>query len=98
MICSLFIVVGGDAQNRQPSGKEAVQLKRDAIPVWTLEFIRVTPGKFAGAMSYLDDNWMRLRAEAEKEGAVLDYHRIRNAPSLTLGRKTGDPDSLVLMT
>lgn len=97
-LCSLFIVVGGDAQNRTPVGKETVQAKINAKPVWTLEFIRVAPDKFGGAMAYLDDNWMRLRAEAEKEGAVLDYHRIKNALSLTLGRKMGDPDSLVLMT
>jgi hypothetical protein len=64
--CSLFLVVGGEAQNKDAADK----------PVWTLEFIRVMPGVtpgFAGAMAYLDDNWMRVRAEAKKEGAVLDY-------------------------
>jgi hypothetical protein len=49
-------------------------------------------------MSYLDDQWMRVRAEAKKEGAVLDYHRIHNAVLVTPGRRVGDPSSLVLMT
>ncbi len=85
-LCSLFIAGGGDAQNRDALAK----------PVWTLEFIRVTQGE--GAMAYLDDNWMRVRAEAKKEGAVLDYHRMQNAVIYTLGRKVGDPHSMVLMT
>lgn len=87
-LCSLFLVVGGDAQSRDAAEK----------PVWTLEFIRVQPEKSALAMGYLDDHWMRERAEAKKEGAVLDYHRIQNATIVTPGRKVGDPNSLVLMT
>jgi hypothetical protein len=90
-LCSLFIVVGGDAQNR-----DAAEKRKIGEPVWTLEFIRVTRGE--GAMAYLDDNWMRVRAEAKKEGAVLDYHRMQNAVIYTLGRKVGDPRSMVLMT
>src|SRR5215469_9337719 len=87
-LCSLFIVVGGDAQNRYA-------LDKPDQPVWTLEFIRVTR---EGAMAYLDDNWMRVRAEAKKEGAVLDYHRIQNAALEIDGHKVGDPHSFVLMT
>jgi len=87
-LCSLFIVVGGDAQNRYA-------LDKPDQPVWTLEFIRVTR---EGAMAYLDDNWMRVRAEAKKEGAVLDYHRIQNAVLELDGNKTGDRHSFVLMT
>ena len=87
-LCSLFVVVGGDAQNRNALGK----------PVWTLEFIQVWPEKFGMAMGYLDDHWMRVRAEAMKEGAVLDYHRIQNATLVVPGHKIGDPNSLVLMT
>src|SRR5207248_8265626 len=75
-LCSLFIAVGGDAQNRDVQDK----------PVWALEFIQVTPEKFGMAMGYLDDNWMRVRAEAKKEGAVLDYHRITNAALVTPGQ------------
>jgi hypothetical protein len=86
-LCSLFMLtVGGDAQNHDALDK----------PVWTLEFIRVTRGE--GAMAYLDDNWMRVRAEAKKEGAVLDYHRIQNMVIMTPGHKVGDPRSMVLMT
>ena len=91
-LCSLFISAGGDARNRDGMEKE----KTDQ-PVWTLEFIRVNLG-FGGAMTYLDDNWMRVRAEAKKEGAVLDYHRIQNAALEIDGHKMGDPHSFVLMT
>src|SRR5215472_6372716 len=87
-LCSLFLVVGGDAQSRDAGEK----------PVWTLEFIHVQPEKSALAMGYLDDHWMRERAEAKKEGAVLEYHRIQNATLVTPGHSVGDPNSLVLMT
>ena len=84
-LCSLFVVVGGDAQSRVALDK----------PVWTLEFIQVNSAKFAGAMAYLDDDWMRVRAEAKKEGAVVDYHRIQSTAS---ARLLGNSRSLVLMT
>jgi hypothetical protein len=87
-LCSIFLAGGGDAQNRDALDK----------PVWTLEFIRVTPEKFGAAMTYLDDNWIRVRAEAKKEGAVLDYHRIHNAAVEMNGHKVGDPHSFLLMT
>jgi hypothetical protein len=90
-LCSLFIAVGGDAQNREA-------MEKQDKPVWTLEFIRVMPEKLGGAMVYLDDNWMRVRAEAKKQGAVLDYHRIGNAALVTPRHKVSDPHSLVLMT
>ena len=87
-LCSLFFVVGGDAQNSNIPEK----------PVWTLEFIQLLPGNNGLAMGYLDDHWMRVRAEAKKEGAVLDYHRIVNATLLTPRRKMDHPNSVVLMT
>jgi len=87
-ICSLFFVVGGDAQNSNPTDK----------PVWTLEFIKVKPENFGPAMGYLDDHWMRVRAEAKRRGAVLDYHRIQNATLVTPGHNIGDPSSIVLVT
>ena len=87
-LCALFLAAGGDAQNQDAPDK----------PVWTLEFIQVQSGKFGLALGYLDDHWMRERAEAKKEGAVLDYHRIQNAEMVTPGRKVGDPSSMVLMT
>ena len=87
-LCALFLAAGGDAQNRDAADK----------PVWTLEFIQVQSGKFGLALGYLDDHWMRERAEAKKEGAVLDYHRIQNMVLVTPGPKAGDPKSMVLMT
>lgn len=86
-LCSLFFVVGGDAQT-----------DKTEKPVWTLEFIQVQPGKAGLAMGYLDDHWMRVRAEAKKLGVVLDYHRIQGGTVEIDGHKTGHPGSLVLMT
>jgi len=87
VLCSLFIVVGGDAQT-----------DKTQKPVWTLEFIKVQPENFGPAMGYLDDHWMRVRAEAKRQGAVLDYHRIQNAVLEVPGHKVGDPSSIVLLT
>ena len=87
-VCSLFIVVGGDAQSPNPTDK----------PVWTLEFVNVKPENFGPAMGYLDDHWMSVRAEAKHRGAVLDYHRISNAGLITPGHSAGDPSSIVLVT
>jgi hypothetical protein len=70
-LVSLFIVSDGGAQ----------QFPSDERPVWTLEFIKVKSENFGPAMGYLDDHWMRIRAEAKRQGAVLDYHRIQNAGS-----------------
>ena len=39
-----------------------------------------------------------VRAEAKRQGAVLDYHRIQNAVLVTPGHKIGDPNSIVLLT
>jgi hypothetical protein len=36
----------------------------------------VKPGRFGPTLGYLDDNWVRIREEAKRQGAVLDYHRI----------------------
>ena len=45
-------------------------------PVWTMEILKVLPGGFGPTLDYLDDNWMRIREEAKRQGAVLSYHRI----------------------
>src|SRR5207253_10489970 len=74
-LCSLFLVVGGDAQS--PDIPFSGYMRADGEkPIWALEFIKVQPENFAVAMQYLDDNWMRVRAEAKRHGAVLDYHSI----------------------
>ena len=103
-LCSLFFVVGGDAQSpnfRAGGGTPFSGYMRaddGEKPVWALEFIKVQPEKFALAMQYLDDHWMRLRAEAKRQGAVLDYHLISNAGIVTPGHKVWDQDSIVLVT
>ena len=56
------------------------------------------PENFGPAMGYLGDHWMRVRAEAKRQGAVLDYHRIQNAVLEIPGHKVGDPSSIVLLT
>lgn len=86
-LCSLFFVVGGDAQT-----------DKTEKPVWTLEFIHVRSDNFGPALGYLDDHWMRVRAEAKRQGVVLDYHRIQNVVLEIPGHKVGDPNSIVLVT
>jgi len=87
-LCSLFFAVGGDAQSRDTKEK----------PVWTLEFIKVRPEQYALALGHLDDQWVRIREEAKRQGAVLSYQRISNAGLVTPDRKPTDPISVVLVT
>jgi hypothetical protein len=88
LLCALCLIVQGDAQSPDIADK----------PVWTLEFIEVTPNNMALALGYLDDHWMRVREEAKRQGAVLSYHRISEALLITPGSQTGDPNSVVLLT
>ena len=88
LLCSLCFIVKGDAQNPAIAEK----------PVWTLEFIEVRPGKMGLTLGYLDDHWMRVREEAKLRGAVLSYHRVSEARLEIDGSKTGDPNSIVLLT
>ena len=87
-LCSLFFVVGGDAQS--PDTREK--------PVWTLEFIKVTPEKYLSVLGQLDDQWMSIREEAKRQGAVLSYERISNAGLVTPDHKLTDPITFVLTT
>ena len=87
-LCSLFIIVGGDAQS--PAVTER--------PVWTMEYIRVRPEKFGPALGYLDDQWMRIREEAKRQGEILSYHRIQETVLVAPGVNTGDPNTILLLT
>ena len=88
LLCSLCFIVKGDAQSREPAEK----------PVWAMEFLEVQPGKMALALGYLDDHWMRVREEAKRQGVVLNYHRVSEVRLEIDGSKTGDPNSIVLLT
>jgi hypothetical protein len=66
LFVSLTIVTVGVAQSTSEREK----------PVWTVESMKVKPGMFGITLGYLDDNWMRVREEAKRQGAVLSYHRI----------------------
>jgi hypothetical protein len=88
LLCALCFIVRGDAQSPDIAEK----------PVWTLEFIAVTPNDMGLALGYLDDHWMRVREEAKRQGAVLSYHRISEMTLETPGSKTGDANSIVLLT
>jgi hypothetical protein len=59
--------------------------------VWTMELITVKAGMFGLTLGYLDDEWMRVREEAKRQGVVLAYHRIA---------EQAEPDrgNLVLLT
>jgi hypothetical protein len=79
----LFIVSGGGAQQFSADGEK---------PVWTMEVIKVKPEMFGSTLGYLDDNWMKVREEAKRQGAVVTYYRIAE-------QSTGDSDrSIVLLT
>src|SRR5437667_11607653 len=82
-LVSLFIVSGGGAQQFPADSEE---------PVWTMESIKVKPEMFGFTLGYLDDNWMREREEAKRQGAVVSYYRIAEEGN-------GDSDrSIVLLT
>src|SRR5215467_12518297 len=70
-LSALLIVASCAAQI--PANKEK--------PVWTMEFIKVKPGKFEPTLGYLDNNWTRFREEAKRQGAVLGYYRIAEEDS-----------------
>jgi hypothetical protein len=73
---SLVMALGVNAQQIQLyEGPPDVPSIADK-PVWALEFVKVKPGTFGPTMVYLDDNWMRVRAEAKRQGAVLTYNRV----------------------
>jgi len=63
-----------------------------------MEFLEVQPGKMALALGYLDDHWMRVLEEAKRQGVVLNYHRVSEVRLEIDGSKTGDPNSIVLLT
>jgi hypothetical protein len=65
LVC-LLIAAGRGAQSPSESEK----------PVWTMELIKVKPGMFGFALGYLDDNWIDVREEAKRQGAVRSYHRM----------------------
>jgi hypothetical protein len=88
ILCFLFVIVGGDAQS--PAVTER--------PVWTMEYIRVRPEKFGMTLGYLDDQWMRIREEAKRQGEILSYHRIQETVLVAPGVKTGDPNTILLLT
>jgi hypothetical protein len=77
------MVSGGGAQQFPADGEK---------PVWAMEILKVKPEMFGSTLGYLDDNWMRVREEAKRQGAVVSYYRIAE-------QGTGDSDrSIVLLT
>jgi hypothetical protein len=60
----------------------AAQSPSDADePMWTMEVLKVQPGMFGATLGYLDNDWMRVRAEAKRQGAVLTCYRIADQDS-----------------
>jgi len=87
ILCSISIVVRGDAQSRDLDK-----------PVWTLEFIKVSPEKYGPTLGDLDQQWMRVREEAKRQGVVLSYHRISDGGIVAPGHQPNDQASIVLLT
>jgi hypothetical protein len=88
IFCCLSIVVGGDAQS----------LDTTETPVWTLEFIKVGSEQYGQTLGDLDEQWVRLREEAKRQGVVVSYHRISDAGLVTPDHQPGDQTSIVLLT
>jgi hypothetical protein len=88
ILCVLPIVVRGDAQTPALTDK----------PVWTLEVIKVSAEKYGPTLGELDEQWMRVRDEAKRQGVVLAYHRISDAGVITQDNKPTDQTSIVLLT
>lgn len=65
VLFSILLVTGSGAQSTA-----------EESPVWTMEVIKAKPGKFGPTLGYLDGYWVRVRSEAKRQGAVLDFHRI----------------------
>jgi hypothetical protein len=57
LVC-LLMIPGGEAQKLSEIDK----------PTWEMESLKVKPGMFGFTLGYLDDNWMRLREEAKRQG------------------------------
>jgi hypothetical protein len=102
-LLSLVIALGVNPQQIQlyegPSDVPSITDK----PVWALEFVKVKPGTFGPTMVYLDDNWMRVRAEAKRQGAILTYNRIAGERPMALPAKEssnndGNDWDILLMT
>jgi hypothetical protein len=99
-IFSLVIALGVNAQQVElhliPPGVPSIADK----PVWALEFVRVKPGTFGPTMVYLDDNWIRVREEAKRQGVVLTYNRIAGERQMLFPAKESSNDDwdILLMT
>jgi hypothetical protein len=100
VLFSLSIALGVKAQQLQlqeaPPSVPSIADK----PVWALEFVKVKPGTFGPSMVYLDDNWIRVRAEARRQGAVLTYNRIAGERQMLFPAKESSNDGwdILLMT
>jgi hypothetical protein len=79
VLFSLLIALSANAQQFQ-SAPPAAPSNTDK-PIWALEFVKVKPGMFAATMGYLDEYWIRVRAEAKRQGAVLNYNRVAGEES-----------------
>jgi hypothetical protein len=62
-----------------------------------METIKTQPEELGPALSYLDDNWMRFRAEAKTRGAILSYHRFVQEILIHPGEKL-TTETIVLLT
>ena len=98
---SLVTAVGANAQQVQlwdaPPPVPSIADK----PVWALEFVKVKPGTFGPTMVFLDDNWIRVRAEAKRQGVVLAYNRIAGERHMLFPAKESsneDDWDILLMT
>lgn len=99
-VFSLLIARGVNAQQIQLQDTPPVMPSIADKPVWALEFVKVKPGTFGPTMVYLDDNWIRVREEAKRQGVVLAYNRIAGERQMLFPAKESSNDDwdILLMT
>jgi len=100
VLFSLVIALGVNAQQIQLQDVPPAVPSIADKPVWALEFVKVKPGTFGPTMVYLDDYWMRVRAEAKRQGAVLTYNRIGSERLMLFPAKESSNDDwdILLLT
>ena len=97
---SLIVALGANAQQIQLQDAPPAAPSIADKPVWALEFVKVKPGTFGPTMVYLDDNWIRVRAEAKRQGAVLTYNRVADERRVLIPAEESSNDDwdILLMT
>jgi hypothetical protein len=73
ILLTVLIIAGG---LRPHPAALAETLTINDKPVWTMETVKALPEWFGPALSDLNNNWIRIREAAKRQGMVLNYYCI----------------------